>query len=147
MMRYVRAFFKTVQLTMQGRQIQPIEVRYPKLTAWVDEGRQLSLRAFQVAEAHGWPQPKREALHLKLDGRDTSMEVILGAVRHNFTMEYPRLLDALIEHNLTTLYALNLNDQYRVTQLAQAEELPQPVGAAIHALGEHLSNIPPSNEP
>jgi len=145
MMRYVRAFFKTVQLTIQGRQIQPIDVRYPELTAWMQTGQKLAGEAFQVAEANGWDVQKRESLRLKLDGRETSMDVILGAVRHNFTLEYPMLLEAMIEHNLTTLYALNLNDQYRVNQLAQAEELPQPIGAAVQKLADHLSNIPSSN--
>lgn len=145
MMRYVRAFFKTVQLTVQGKQIPPVDVRYPQLSAWIDEGRQLVLQAYHTADAHGWDQQARQSLKLTLDRREMSMEVILGAVRHNFSMEYPMLLNALIEHNVTTLYAMNLNDQYRVAELAQAEELPQPVGAAVNALAEHLRNIPPSN--
>jgi len=147
MMRYVRAFFKTVQLTIQGKQIQPVDVEYPSLTQWIQEGRQLVNEAFKTAETSGWSEDKRRSLQLTLDRRDTSMEVILGAVRHNLTLEYPKLLESRMQYNLTALYALNMNDQYRVAALAQVEDLPQSVLQSVQTLADHLANIPPSNKP
>ncbi len=147
MMRYVRAFFKTVQLTIQGKQIQPVDVEYPSLTQWIQEGRQLVNDTFKQAEINGWSEAKRKSLLLTLDRRDTSMEVILGAVRHNLTLEYPKLLESRMQYNLTALYALNMNDQYRVATLAQAGNLPEPLTHSIQMLANHLAKIPPSNQP
>lgn len=145
-MRYFRAFWKTVQLTLQGQQIHPPEERYPALRAWVEAGRHRANDTFKAAERAGMDEAARRGHRLHLEGRDLSVEVILGAVRHNFTLEYPMLMAARIEHNLTTLYALNLNDQYRVRQLANDERLPDDLREAVSVLADHLENIPSSNE-
>lgn len=147
MMRYVRAFFKALQLTIQGNQIQPVDVEYPSLTQWIQEGRQLVNEAFKLAESNGWSEERRKSLQLTLDRRELSMEVILGAVRHNLALEYPKLLESRMQYNLTALYALNMNDQYRVAQLAQEAELPGMLTQSVQALADHLANIPPSNQP
>ncbi|MCA9912662.1 MAG: hypothetical protein KC496_04920 [Anaerolineae bacterium] len=147
MMRYLRAFFKALQLTIQGKQFQPVDVQYPSLTQWIHEGRQLVNEAYKLAESNGWSEEKRQSLRLTLDRRDISMEVILGSVRHNLTMEYPKLLESRMQYNLTALYALNMNDQYRVAQLAQEEELPKNMLQSVQALADHLAQIPPSNQP
>jgi hypothetical protein len=122
--RVIRAFFKALMMTLRGEAIQPPEERYPNLSEWVERGQKL-----------------------RINRRDISAETILAAVQHNMHTEYPRLLDARIEHNLTTLYAMNMNDQYRVTQLAQADDLPDPVKEKIAHLRDHLNNIPSSQNP
>lgn len=146
-MRYLRAFFKAIKLTAQGQQIQPPDLRYPALHEWVQTGVKHSRTIITIADQHGFTGEQRKNIILHLDSRDISMETIVAAVHHNMTLEYPMLMEARIEHNLTTLYALNLNDQYRVQQLAQVEALPDPVQQAVAALAQHLQAIPPSNSP
>lgn len=145
--RYTQAFVKALKMTIEGNAIQPPETRYPNLTKWVNEGLQLAERTLQIADSHGIDETARKQVILKIDRRDMSMDVILRAVLHNLSLEYPMLMAAHIEHNLTTLYALNLNDQYRVSQLAETDELTPQVQAAILQLATHLQNIPSSNNP
>jgi hypothetical protein len=149
-MRVIRAFFLALWLTLRGTPIQPKPVvsKYPSLEAWITVGLQRVVTVERIADKADIPQDKRKAVKLRLEGRDISMETILTAVHHNLTREYPLLLKTDIEHNLTTLYALNLNDQYRVAQLLNAPDIANtPIQNALYALSEHLKNIPPSNQP
>lgn len=144
-MRVIRAFFKALWLTLQGKVYTPAPKppRYPLLEAWRVEGVQRVQAAFNVADHSGFDEAARRAFTLTLDSRPISMETILRAVEHNLTREYPLLMEARVEHNLTTLYALNLNDRYRVAQLAAA--LTQASArAALQRLSEHLDAIPSS---
>lgn len=143
-MRYLKAFVKAIQLTASGQQIQPPTQQYPALMQWIEQGRHLVNTAYKQAEQNDLNRPKRETIVLELDRRPISMETILGAVQHNLTLEYPMLLEARVEHNITTLYALNLNDQHRVVELANVDRLPAPVQQAVQALAHHLQNIPSS---
>lgn len=145
MLKYARAFVKTVQLMAKGEGIQESPVRYPKLQAWIDEGLRLVNAAIAVADQYGMDKIARETYTIPIRKRPMSMEVILTASQHNLGMEYPMLIQANLEHSLTTLYALNLDDQFRVTQLLESE-LPAPICAAIKKLAEHLVAIPPSND-
>ena len=145
--RYIRAFIKAIRMTLAGKALQPARVRYPNLTRWVNEGLQLAENTLHTADKHGLNEAARQQVILKIDRRDMSMDVILRAVRHNLSLEYPMLLDATVDHNLTTLYALNMNDQYRVSRLAQVDDLIPEVQAAIVRLSNHLQNIPSSTEP
>lgn len=88
-------------------------------------------------------QSARKAFVLRLDHRDVSMDLILETVAHHMTLEYPMLLRAQVDHNETALYAMNMDDQYRVGQLA-ASALPPRITEAIEALSQHLAQIPPS---
>lgn len=143
--RYIRAFFKAAQLTFKGEAIQPAERRYPALHAWVQQGKQLIDSVFTTADASGLTETKRQAIMLTIDHRPISMDVIISAVKHNLELEYPMLMDAHIEGNITTLYALNMNDQYRIGKLTELEGIRNtsllPVLETLH---QHLSDIPPS---
>jgi len=143
--RYARAFIAALKLTWSGNAIQPPERRYPRLFAWVREGQHLAKHTLETATANGMDQAAREAFRLQVDRRDLSMEVILQAVYHNLAREYPMLMDARIEHNLTALYAMNLNDRYRMEQLAAAD-LPPAIAIAVQELAAYLEQIPPSND-
>jgi hypothetical protein len=145
--RTVRAFFKALLLTLQGKPIPSTAQRYPNLTGWIANGLQLVDAALLAADQAGLNKAQREALRLTIDRRSVSAELILTAVRYHLTTEYPSLLRAQIDHNLTTLYALNLDDQYRVDQLAQLETLPATVRQEVEALRDHLMNIPSSTNP
>ncbi len=143
MLRTIRIFFKALWLTLTGRAIQPAAVKYPRLTAWVAVGVQRVDTVLRIADKHSWEQAKRERLLLHLDKRDISMQTILTAVRHNLTREYPMLLESNLEHAITTLKALNLNDLYRVAALRDAPDLAQtPIRDALAALHAHLDALP-----
>ena len=145
-MRYLRAFFTALSLTLQGKSIESPISRYPNLQAWVIEGQRLIKVAYAAAEAEGMNQASRKALQLRLDGRSWSMELVLSSVQFHMLTEYPSLLKSYTEHTLTTFYALNLDDQYRVAQLA-TQDLPLPVQTAVQTLASHLQNIPSSKNP
>jgi plasmid maintenance system killer protein len=147
MIRVIRAFFKALMMTLRGEALQPPDRRYPNLSAWVERGQQLSKDTLQTADRHDLPSAARDAIQLRINRRDISAQTILAAVQHNMHTEYPMLLDTRLEHNLTTLYAMNMNDQYRVTQLAASDELPAPVKDKVVQLRDHLNNIPSSQNP
>jgi hypothetical protein len=127
--------------------LQPAAIRYPNLTQWVQDGLLLVDNTLKTADANGLDEKTRQQMTLIIDRRAISMDVILRAVKHNLSLEYPMLLDTHMEHNLTTLYALNLNDQYRVSRLAEIEGLAPEIQAAVAQLAAHLQNIPSSNNP
>jgi hypothetical protein len=145
-MRYIRAFFKALSLTLQGKTIEAPALRYPKLQAWIAIGLDLTKTVFRVSEQLGLNEEARKNLILHLDSRDWSMELILSSLYYHLTMEYPSLLTTNVEHNITTLYALNLDDLYRVSQLAESQTLQAELRQAVQALTEHLQQIPPSND-
>jgi hypothetical protein len=145
--RYTQAFVKALKMTLAGNAIQPVATRYPNLTKWVSEGLQLAENTLTIADKYSMDETARQQMILKLDGRNMSMDVILRTVKHNLSLEYPMLLEATIKHNLTTLYAINMNDQYRVSRLAEVVHLAPEVQAAVEQLSTHLQNIPSSNEP
>jgi hypothetical protein len=145
-MRYLRAFFTALSLSVQGKGIETTASRYPNLHAWLIEGQALIRAAYAAAEAEGMNQATRKALSLRLDGRSWSMDLVLSSVQFHMLTEYPSLLKSHAEHNLTTFYALNFDDQYRVSQLAAAN-LPLAVRIAVQTLATHLQNIPSSKNP
>jgi hypothetical protein len=145
--RYTRAFIKALRMTIAGKALQPAAIRYPNLTKWVQDGLLLADNTLKTADANGLDEKTRQQTTLMIDRRAISMDVILRAVKHNLSLEYPMLMDTHMEHNLTTLYALNLNDQYRVSRLAEMESLKPEVQAAVAQLATHLQNIPSSNNP
>jgi hypothetical protein len=145
-MRYLRAFFTALSLTLQGKTIESPPSRYPNLQAWLTEGQSLIKATYAAAEAEGLNEAARKAMSLRLDGRTWSMELVLSSVRFHMLTEYPSLLKSSNEHTLTTFYALNLDDQYRVSQLA-TQDLPSAVQTAMQSLANHLQNIPSSKNP
>jgi hypothetical protein len=140
--RYTNAFITALRMTVAGKALQPAHIRYPNLTKWVQDGLLLVDNTLKTADVNGLDEKTRQQMTLTIDRRAMSMDVILRAVRHNLM-----LLDSYMEHNLTTLYALNLNDQYRVSRLAEIENLKPEVQEAVAQLAAHLQNIPSSNNP
>jgi hypothetical protein len=149
MRRYLRAFFGALWLTLRGKTLQPPAAapRYPALAEWVRVGTQRAATVVRIAEKNGWDEARRKSLSLRIDGRPMTMETIVRAVEHNMTREYPLLMATTFEGAVTTLYALNMNDQHRVRRLADAPELADGVlRDAVLALADHLDRIPPSNQ-
>lgn len=146
-MHYIRTFFKALQMTLRGETIPTPASRYPNLQAWLTQAQNQLEQVYKVAEDAGLDKTAREQIILKLDGRAWSMELILSSLKFHLESEFPSLMASVIEHNLTTLYALHLDDKYRVSQLAQSEQLPESLRSSVQVLSEILLTIPPSNNP
>lgn len=146
-MRYINAFFKALQMTLRGETIEPVEQRYPNLQAWLEKSHGHLQAVYRVAEASNIDQSAREAITLTLDGREWSMELVLSSLKFHLETEFPSLMQTRMEHNLTTLYALHLDDKYRLSQLAQSEQLPEALRPIMQTFAEHFTAIPPSTDP
>lgn len=146
-MRYIRTFFKALQLTLRGETVDTPASRYPNLQAWLTISENKLQSLYDEAEKNGLDESARKQIILKLDGRPWSMELILATVKFHLETEYPSLMNSVIEHNLTTLYALHFDDKYRVTQLAQSEHLPDSIRGKMTDFAEHFQAIPSSNDP
>lgn len=143
--RFVSAFFTALKMTLRGQTVA--SRKHPKLARWINETHKHLKDLYQTAEEEGLGQAQREAFTLQIDSRPISMETILAAVQHNLTEEYPRLLRLDDPHSLTVIYASNMNDQHRVTQLAQYPGLAgTPTAEKIAALNEKLMTIPSNQE-
>jgi len=136
---FIRAFIKAVRMTLRGE--QPRTMQHPQLYAWIKEGAKLVDDVYDAAERAGLDRQAREKIALKIDGRKMSMETILGAVYHSHHLEMPHLLSTPGEHNITAIYAANLNDRYRVRCLHDALD-KSPARAALARLSDHLEAIP-----
>src|SRR5688572_19741275 len=101
-MRYIKAFFTALSLTLQGKSID-IPEPYPNFQIWLKEGQQLLTAVYAAAEAEKLDLAARKAFNLRLDGRNWSMELVLSSLQFHLSKEYPSLLKSRVEHNLTTL--------------------------------------------
>jgi len=146
-MHYIRTFFKALQLTLRGETIDAPVSRYPNLQEWLTRSQKKLQTLYVEAEKTGLDESARKQIILKLDGRSWSMELILATVKFHLETEYPSLMNSVIEHNLTTLYALHFDDKYRVTQLAQSDQLPESIRETMSDFAEHFEAIPSSNNP
>jgi hypothetical protein len=146
MMRYIRAFFQALAMTLRGETPPPRP--YARLHAWIEEGETHVKAVYTAAKEAGYDAAKRKATNLKLDGRDTTMETILNVVAFHMREEYPHLLTNLTDHSITAIYAANMNDQYNIARLSTHDTLQNApdLQARIAALSAHLNDIPPSNE-
>lgn len=144
MMRYIRAFWTALKMTLRGERLSR---PYEPLWQWVEEGGKLAKSALQTADANGMPQPVRQQGRLKIEGRDMSMDVILSTVAYHMEQEYPHLLVSGSAHTLTAIYASNMNDQYYVRRLGDSNLIDNPdIQRAVKSLDDHLHAIPPSTE-
>lgn len=145
-MRYIRAFFVALWLTLAGK--QPEKKPYAPLLDWIDRTQALVSEVFRTAEQQQMSKAEREALKLVIEGRQRSMQNILATVAYHAAQEYPHMLQHEgSQHSLTAIYATNMNDQHSVMRLSEAESLTnENIKAALTALREHLSAIPPSKD-
>lgn len=145
MMRYVRAFFIALGMTLRG-QTPPPAPNAP-LRAWLAAGLPLVMAVIRAADQEGLNEAIRKRLMLRIDGRDMSMHTLLAGVEHHLRQEYPYLLQHLTDHSVTAIYASNMNDQYRLMRLRDSDLLTEQaaVREAVARLSEHLNSIPPTN--
>lgn len=146
MLRLIRNFFKAIRMTLQGESLTPSH--YVPLENWIDEGLDKLDHVIAVADTSGLRSFQREEIELKLDGRMTSMERILQMVRHNLKNEYPRLMRYDDNYSMMVVQSSNFNDQYRVSQLAQCDDIQSgEVKQALQILTDHLLNLPQVERP
>lgn len=146
-MHYIRTFFKALQMTIRGETIPVPQARYPNLQNWLIISREKLEAVYKEAEKSGTGEAERKAIILQLDGRPWSMELILSSVKFHIEVEFPSLMKSVVEHNLTTFYALHLDDKYRVSQLAESAELPKELRSVMEDFATHFHNIPSSMNP
>ncbi|MFQ3567257.1 MAG: hypothetical protein SNJ59_09670 [Aggregatilineales bacterium] len=144
--RYIRAFFQALILTLRGEQPPALraETEYPQTYAWFRITIALVKQTEEAAAAHGLDAA---ALVEHIEGRDLSLATALETIRFHAAQEYPHLLRNADPHARLAINAANMNDQYWVARFCQLEQLPEPVRAALAALGEHLSAVPDERKP
>jgi hypothetical protein len=146
MMRTIRAFSKALQMTIRGETLKPSH--YQPLEIWIDAGLQILARVMTTADASKLSRADRAELKLKLDGHMTSLEQTLQMVRHNWVNEYPKLIKLDDPYTMMVIQSSNMNDQYRVSQFAIADELTSTeVKNTLEALNNHLMNLPTIERP
>lgn len=138
--RYEARYYTALR---RGMAYIPPVSRYPRLSVWARRAAWLADTVVSTANAQRLDAAARKALVLHLDKRDISMETILATVRYHATSEYPALLNNADRHNMTAIYALNLNDRYLVLRLSQSEAIPAgPLQNVIVQLRNHLDHVP-----
>lgn len=148
--KYIRAFFTALIMTLRGQTPPTSASKYPELDAWIRQGGEIVEQALRITNVAGLNQEARLAIRLTIEGRETSMEAILGGVRFHLVQEYHYLLQNETNHSLTAIYANNLNDQFRLVRLNEAlkaESQPKytEIINELVLLEKHLESIPASN--
>jgi hypothetical protein len=138
----LRAFWRALQMTLRGETYTPPPPAYPEVRVWISQGQALLKTIFETADAQGLDEAARKQHTLTLEGRPISMQTILAAVEHNFSREYGLLLDSGLEHSWLSLAAFNMNDRYRLSQLAASLPQSAALQGAIEALESHLAELP-----
>ena len=141
--RYIRAFIVSLRLTLRGQ--QPPGLRHPELYAWIRQMAVLVDAVYTAADQNGLDKKVRAATTVKLDGRSMSLETALQTLRYHAGEEYPSLLrnSPKSRHNLSAIYAGNMNDRYWLMTLQADSTVQNPaVHAALMQLSAHLDSIP-----
>jgi hypothetical protein len=143
--RYFRAFWGALRMTLRGE--TPPPVRYPGLRSWIDTSLHLVEDVIQAADGNGFTPAKRQEIVFTADGRRISMNTVLTSLKYHVTEEYPYLLRNLTEHSQLAIYSSNLNDEYRLTKLAEHLRETHPESSSqlmqkIEILRIHLNTIP-----
>jgi hypothetical protein len=143
--RYIRAFFKALSLTLQGKTLTEPMLKQPRIHAWARETVHKVDAISTAADASGLNAEQRKTLRLTIDKREMALETALQAIRHHAAAEYPYLLKHYNQYSLMTLQATNLNDQYLALRLSEWEALPAAVQALLMQLHDHLQALPPAD--
>ncbi len=141
-MRTIRALWIALRLTLSGRGQKPDP--HPALSQWLAQGRAQLAEVYRQAEASGWGEAIRREVRLRMAGRDISMQVILAQIHYHFEQVYPRMLQHDDPHQLTVIYASNMDDSARLEGLIALDSLrATPLRPSLEALAAHLAAIPP----
>jgi hypothetical protein len=142
MMRYIRAFWTALQMTLRGD--SPAPSPYASLSEWMEQAARLVDAVIKAANSHHLDSAALKIIKARIDGRDTNVEIVLALIKHHMNEEYPYLLRHMTRNNINAIHASNLNDVYRIESLI---DLPALQDAAIKqsltTLKAHLETIPP----
>ncbi len=136
-MRYVRAFFTALKLTLTGDVPQPTPLEY-----WITVALQQLDTLQQVADQQNIDS---QQITVTVDRREQSMATLLDIVRFHLTEEYPIMLRHGTRDSLNLIYAANLDDHFRLTRLEAALE-STTLREAVLQLSNHLEAIPQPEE-
>lgn len=136
MLRFIRAFFIALRLTLRG-EAAPVSPHQPLLD-WIEAGAKQAGQA--VSRARIIPDLWR--MTIRIEGREQSVETILKTVQFHMETEYPYMMQRFTNQSVTAIHGTNMNDQFALSKLlgASAEHDTH----AIQRLADHLNAIPPS---
>ncbi len=132
MQHIIRAFFQAIKMTLHAR-------RHAMLCKWIVEGEQLTSALLTLIDQHNMDC---NTITRKIEGREMSLETVLGGVHYHLREEYPYLLRHLTRHSITAIYASNMNDQYFVSSFINSIE-NATIRQALQNLDQHLQSIIP----
>jgi hypothetical protein len=140
-MRYIRAFFRALTLTLRGQKPPSLEAeeQHEDLLAWCRETVTRVDVATAAIAANG---TNAQSLTMHIEGRDVTLKHTLDVLRYHAAKEYPHLIRSQERHAILAIQALNLNDRFLVLRLIEYEGLPEVVKAAMDSLAEHLNEVP-----
>jgi hypothetical protein len=140
-MRYIRAFFRALTLTLRGQKPPSLEAeeQHEDLLAWCRETVTRVDVATAAIAANG---TNAQSLTMHIEGRDVTLKHTLDVLRYHAAREYPHLIRSQARHAILAIQALNLNDRFLVLRLIEYEGLPEVVKAAMDSLAEHLNEVP-----
>lgn len=140
-MRYIRAFFRALILTLRGQKPPSLEAeeRHASLLEWCRETLARLDAASAVIDSNG---ANAQSVTMHIEGRDVSLKHTLDVLRYHTTREYPHLIRSGDRHTVIAIQALNVNDRFLIMRLSEYEGLPVPLKTALDSLAEHLTNIP-----
>jgi hypothetical protein len=136
MLRYVRAFWVALRMTLRGE--QPPPPPNAPLIEWNQRTIVLLDEVSRAAKSAGFDLTLTT---VRIDGRDLTLEKTLAALRYRAATEYPSLLRQPGRHNLTAIYASNMNDRYWLACLLELDT-PPAVKKALGILHKHFEHIP-----
>jgi hypothetical protein len=140
-LRYIRAFFRALILTLRGQKPPSLEAeeQHADLLAWCRET--LSTVDAVNAAIDGMDA---QSVTMHIEGRDVTLKHTLDVLRFHAAREYPHLIRSQARHAILAIQALNLNDRFLIMQLSEYEGLTAAVKTAMDSLTEHLTQIPQS---
>lgn len=139
--KYIRAFIKTISLMMRGGEL-PAQTNMP-YRHWSKQTISLVMTVFDVSDKYALPSEKRKMLKAKIDGREMSLQTVLQAILFHAQDEYPYLLNHLTDKSITTIEAINWNDEYALSRFIDDSRIEShDIRQALTHLHRHLKQIP-----
>lgn len=144
-MRYLKAFWQALVLTLKGQTLQPQRQsppEYQAYLAWIEEGQRHLQNLHNTLEAHQWDQARRSAYTLRIDSRPMSLELLLQNLAFHFQTDYLRTLEINQELSLAVIRANNLNDHYHLLKFQESPDLQwEPLQSKLDLLMNHLESL------
>lgn len=132
--RVLRAFVVALLRTLRNEPARADAIERWRLSA-SDQ-----LTAIEALAAREGVAP--EALRLRIDRREVSMQLILAGLRYHLDEEFPHLRRRFGDESLGVLRANCLDDSFRLGKLADALSASPALQSRLRALAQHLLELP-----